>query len=66
MAEYFNGKRVLITGASGFLGSHIVERMVKQNADLSIIVRESSDLWRIDEFIKDLIYLMEIWGITIG
>lgn len=54
MTKYFNGKRILITGASGFLGSHIVERMIKQNADLSIIVRESSDLWRIDEFIKDL------------
>lgn len=54
LINYFNGKRVLITGASGFLGSHIVERMIKQNADLSIIVRESSDLWRIDKFIKDL------------
>lgn len=52
MINYFNGKRVLVTGANGFLGSHIVERMVKQNADLSIIVRESSDLWRIEEFIK--------------
>lgn len=54
MTKYFNGKKVLITGANGFLGSHIVERMVKQNADLSIIVRQNSDLWRIDEFIKDL------------
>ena len=54
MTNYFNGRRVLVTGANGFLGSHIVERMVKQNADLSIIARESSDLWRIEEFIKDL------------
>lgn len=54
MTNYFNGKRILVTGANGFLGSHIVERMVKQNADLSIIARESSDLWRIEEFIKDL------------
>lgn len=54
LSSCFNGKKVLITGANGFLGSHIVERMVKQNADLSIIVRESSDLWRIEGFIKDL------------
>lgn len=54
LTRYFDGKRVLITGANGFLGSHIVERMISQNADLSVIVRESSDLWRIEEHIKGI------------
>jgi len=47
--NFYDGKRVLITGANGFLGSHILERMIEYNAELSIILRESSDLWRIEK-----------------
>ncbi|MCQ1528100.1 NAD-dependent epimerase/dehydratase family protein [Lutispora saccharofermentans] len=54
LTRYFDGKRVLITGANGFLGSHIAGRMISQNADLSVIVRESSDLWRIEEHLKNI------------
>jgi len=45
----FDGKKVLITGANGFLGSHILDRMIEQKSDLSVIVREGSDLWRIED-----------------
>ncbi len=57
----FSGKRVLITGASGFIGSHLAKRMVEQNAQVYVIAREGSDLWRIEDFIKDvLIYRADI------
>ena len=52
--KFFDGKRILVTGANGFLGSHIVERMIENNANLSIILRETSDLWRIKEYLDNL------------
>lgn len=54
METNFNNQRVLITGANGFIGSHMVERMVKEKAQVSVIVRDSSDLWRLDEVKRDL------------
>lgn len=39
--------RSLITGASGHLGSYLTERLVKEGAEVSILVRPQSDLWRL-------------------
>ena len=50
----FTNSKVLITGASGFIGSHLVRRMVEENAEVNIIVREGSDLWRIESLLKDI------------
>ncbi len=36
--------KVLITGAAGFLGSHIVEQCLMQGDEVRVIVRKSSDL----------------------
>jgi NDP-hexose 4,6-dehydratase len=36
------GSRVLVTGADGFLGSHLVERLVEEGAVVSALVRPSS------------------------
>ncbi len=54
MKDAFANKSVLITGANGFIGSHLVRRMVEENADVNIIVREGSDLWRIESLLKDI------------
>jgi dTDP-glucose 4,6-dehydratase len=35
-------KRVLITGAGGFMGSHLVERLVELGASVRALVRNSS------------------------
>ena len=35
--------RVLLTGASGFLGSHIAEQLDQQGAEVSALVRPTSD-----------------------
>ena len=59
--NFYNGKRVLITGANGFIGSHILERMIEYNAKLYIILRENSDLWRIEEYLDSVnIYYADI------
>lgn len=31
--------RVLVTGANGFIGSHLVDRLLKEKADVSVLVR---------------------------
>lgn len=35
------GRRVLVTGASGFLGSHLTRRLTDEGADVHILVRKS-------------------------
>lgn len=42
-----NSKTVLITGATGFVGSCLTRRLVSVDCDLHIIKREQSNIWRI-------------------
>ena len=37
-----NGKQVLVTGAGGFIASHLVERLVAENAQVRAFVRYNS------------------------
>ncbi len=50
----FKNKRILVTGGNGFIGSHLVKRLVGYGAQVTIITRESSDLWRIKDELKEL------------
>lgn len=43
-------KTVLITGASGFLGSHVAEELIKQGYKVVALKRKSSNLWRCESF----------------
>ncbi|MBL9138094.1 MAG: NAD(P)-dependent oxidoreductase [Verrucomicrobiales bacterium] len=40
-------KRALVTGASGFLGAALVERLVHAGVDVLILHRPGADLWRL-------------------
>ncbi|MBF7090652.1 NAD(P)-dependent oxidoreductase [Flavobacterium sp. ALJ2] len=42
--------KVLITGITGFLGSHIAENLVANNISVVGLKRKSSDIWRCEEF----------------
>jgi len=43
--------RVLVTGATGFLGSHIVRALLVQGHDVSILKRRESSLARIGDLL---------------
>ncbi|KGM96429.1 NAD-dependent dehydratase [Clostridium novyi A str. 4552] len=52
----WNGKKVLVTGAEGFIGSHLTERLVKLGADVTALVQYNSfNNWGwIDTFDKNV------------
>jgi len=42
--DYFDGKNVLVTGADGFMGSHLTEALHGYGANVSALIRPSSDV----------------------
>lgn len=47
-------KIALITGATGFVGSHLAHRLLQENYKIHILTREISNKWRIRNIIKKL------------
>jgi nucleoside-diphosphate-sugar epimerase len=50
----FDGEKILITGATGFVGSNLVRRSLLDGAEVYINIRNSSDTWRIRDILKDV------------
>lgn len=45
---------ILLTGATGFLGSHLLESFIAQGLDVVILKRSTSDTWRINHLLKKI------------
>ena len=43
MKNYWKNKKVLVTGADGFVGSHLTEKLINLGANVTIIVRGTSN-----------------------
>jgi UDP-glucose 4-epimerase len=43
------GVNVFLTGASGFLGSRVLSRLLRDGRRVAVLLRPSSDLWRISQ-----------------
>jgi len=54
MKTVFNKTPVLVTGATGFIGSHLVKALLKKNARVIIITRPASSLWRLKKIINQV------------
>lgn len=44
-------RKILITGATGFVGANLARRLVKEKYELHILIRERSNTWRINDII---------------
>ena len=45
----FESKSVFVTGGTGFIGSHLVRRLVKEGFQTHLLIRPESSLWRIED-----------------
>ena len=45
---------ILLTGATGFLGSKILEALNNENYSIIVLKRSSSSLWRINHLIGNI------------
>jgi NAD dependent epimerase/dehydratase len=62
MNRFWHGKKALVTGAGGFIGSHLVERLVSEGASVRAFVRYTSrhDVGWLSESPKDVLREVEI------
>src|SRR3990167_6708390 len=58
-------KTILMFGASGFIGSHLLEELLRKNYNVVIVVKGSlADTWRIEKFFKQVkVYVMDQCGL---
>lgn len=49
------GKRVLITGSTGFIGANLAKSALESGAEVHVITRTSSNKWRIEGILPDLV-----------
>lgn len=47
-------KKFLITGATGFIGSMLLRKLISIKEDVEIILRENSNTWRINDILKNI------------
>lgn len=52
--SFYRGKRVFITGATGFIGSHICRKLINAGAHITCLSRTNADRSRIREMRADL------------
>lgn len=61
MNSLLKDNKVLVTGGYGFIGSHFVQRLLKLQAKVGILTRESSNPWRL----TNVLSCMEVYKVDI-
>ncbi|MEM2900288.1 MAG: GDP-mannose 4,6-dehydratase [Thermoplasmata archaeon] len=53
--------KVLVTGATGFVGANLARHLLKEGYDVHIFVRATSNLWRIEDIATQMkIYILDL------
>ena len=47
-----SGKTILVTGGAGFIGSHLVRRLVKDGYHVAVLTRDTTDTRRIEDVLS--------------
>lgn len=55
MKSSLEGRVVLVTGARGFIGSHLVRRLLEEKAEVHVLLRKDTNQFRIQDIIENLI-----------
>lgn len=50
-------KKIVITGITGFIGSHMAEEFLKNNYEVIGLKRASSDCWRCNNFLEEITWI---------
>jgi nucleoside-diphosphate-sugar epimerase len=53
--DELKGRRMMVTGASGFVGANLVRELLKQGAEVHGLLRPGTERWRIREVLPHLI-----------
>ncbi len=62
MASNFAERRVLLTGATGFIGSHLARKLVRSGLEVCVLIDADSDLARLDDIKQQIsIYKATCW-----
>lgn len=49
-----NLNKILVTGATGFIGSHLIQRLIEEKFEVGILKRENSNVWRIENLLDKI------------
>lgn len=50
----WGGRTTVVTGANGFVGSHLARALVALGARVTAVVRPTADLWRLSDVVDDV------------
>lgn len=56
-----NIKKIFVTGATGFIGSNLVKKLLKENYEVHILVKTNSNMQLVED-IKDKLHIFEYEG----
>lgn len=65
MKDFYGHKRVVVTGGGGFIGSHLVQELIRLGADVTVLVDGESSAKRLDHFASNVrMYHIPAWRRT--